>query len=172
METISPTGGRKARNDAKLKNLDGALLVEIVKQARAIGLIPTVTWLATEHGVQTSKTALGESLPYLESRARSWLREQAVLGALEDEKLRHPDLKDEELFEMGQRFFARQAIADADARGWTSVQSLSLERDRFRESIRSKLQAGLDALAEAFKSSPQAMKLYQQARAMIEEATT
>ncbi|MDB6109775.1 MAG: hypothetical protein JWR69_1525 [Pedosphaera sp.] len=46
-----------------------------------------------------------------------------------------------------------------------------LEQTRFAESMRTKLQSGLDAVAQAFKGKPEAMKLYQQARAMIARET-
>jgi hypothetical protein len=45
------------------------------------------------------------------------------------------------------------------------------EQEKFKESLRDKLQAGLDAVAEAFKGNAEAMKLYQQARAMISRET-
>ena len=171
MSTTPPPNERKPRKDSRLKNLDGPLLVELVAKARKDGLVAAVAWLSAEHDVQSSKSALGESLPYLSARAECWLREQAVEAILQDEKLAHPERTDSELFELGQRAFARLALASSDAKAWTSVQALSLERDRFREAMRSKMQAGLDAVAEAFRKSPEAMEFYQRARKMIEEAT-
>ena len=47
---------------------------------------------------------------------------------------------------------------------------LKLEKEKFVAAMRTKLQAGLDAVAEAFKGSPQAMELYGKARAMIGES--
>ena len=43
---------------------------------------------------------------------------------------------------------------------------LKLEKEKFVAAMRTKLQAGLDAVAEAFKGSPQAMELYGKARAI------
>jgi len=47
-------------------------------------------------------------------------------------------------------------------------QRASFDRERYQDSLKSKLQLALDELALAFKKSPEAMKLYGQARAMIE----
>jgi hypothetical protein len=44
----------------------------------------------------------------------------------------------------------------------------TFEEAKFKESLKSKLQAGLDAVAEAFKSNPEAMQFYTRARSMIE----
>jgi hypothetical protein len=44
----------------------------------------------------------------------------------------------------------------------------TFEQAKYAEALKSKLKAGLDAVAEAFKAHPESMKLYQQARAMIE----
>jgi hypothetical protein len=53
----------------------------------------------------------------------------------------------------------------------TSAQALEFDREKFKESLRTKLEAGLDAVAAAFKGNTEAMKLYQQARAMISRET-
>jgi hypothetical protein len=47
-------------------------------------------------------------------------------------------------------------------------QKLELDKMKFEQSSHRKLETGLDALAKAFKKKPEAMKLYQQARQMIE----
>jgi ribosomal protein S24E len=47
----------------------------------------------------------------------------------------------------------------------------SFDKQKYQDSLKSKLQLALDELAEAFKKSAPAMKLYQQARAMIEKTT-
>jgi hypothetical protein len=51
------------------------------------------------------------------------------------------------------------------------VRSQQFEEEKFKESLRDKLQAGLDAVAEAFKKNPQAMEFYKQARALISRET-
>lgn len=168
----SPAATKKPRKDAVLKNLPISVMVDLVQRcATGTGLLEAVDWLRSEHGVESNKSSLGESLPYLEARVKAHLREQAVEAMLEEERRDNPTVTDAELFTKGQRWFARMALADEDAKTWTSVQALSLERDRFREQVRGKLEAGLDAVAEAFSKSPEAMELYQRARKMIQEVT-
>jgi len=79
-------------------------------------------------------------------------------------------------------FFTMQTMARRDVNGFASMaridlqsercrlkkQKLELEKKKFEESSRLKLETGLDAIAEAFKKNPEAMKLYQQAREMID----
>ncbi len=50
-------------------------------------------------------------------------------------------------------------------------QGMDFNREKFKEGLRTKLEAGLDALAEELKHNPEAMKLYQQARKMITTET-
>ncbi len=47
------------------------------------------------------------------------------------------------------------------------VRSQNFEETKFKESLRDKLQAGLDEVAAAFKKNPQAMEFYKQARALV-----
>lgn len=42
---------------------------------------------------------------------------------------------------------------------------------KFKESLKTKLQSGLDAVAEAFRGNPDAMQFYTRARSMIERET-
>jgi hypothetical protein len=46
-----------------------------------------------------------------------------------------------------------------------------LDETKWKESLRKKLESGLDAVADAFKANSQAMELYQQAREMISQNT-
>ena len=50
-------------------------------------------------------------------------------------------------------------------------EQLALEQSRLKESLRTKLRMGLDPVAEAFQDNPQAMMLYDQARALIDTET-
>ena len=47
----------------------------------------------------------------------------------------------------------------------------TFDRQRYQDLMKSKLQAGLDAVAEAFKGNAKAMEFYQQARQMIDRET-
>ena len=102
-----------------------------------------------------------------------------LVEALLEEAARYdPTLTPERLLDLGQMFFARLALEQQDTKAWVLVQRLDLEREqfefdqaKFKETLRSKLQAGLDVLAHAFKCNPEAMELYQEARVLITQET-
>jgi DNA-binding phage protein len=62
-------------------------------------------------------------------------------------------------------------FVSAQTRARHKERELELAESKFKESFRDKLQAGLDAVAEAFKGNTEAMSLYQQARQMISRET-
>lgn len=63
---------------------------------------------------------------------------------------------------LGLKVVATDLKDSAERRDW----------EKWREGLKSKLQSGLDAVAEAFKGNAEAMKFYSQARAMIERETS
>lgn len=62
-------------------------------------------------------------------------------------------------------------FVSAQTKAQFKERELSLGEAKFKESLRDKLQAGLDAVAEAFKTNPEAMNFYQRARSMIARET-
>jgi hypothetical protein len=79
---------------------------------------------------------------------------------------------------IGQAFFTLMAIEQQDPKAWFLMQQIQLRKQRlafhetrWREALRTKLEYGLDAVAESLKANPQAMELWRQARAMIEKET-
>lgn len=58
---------------------------------------------------------------------------------------------------------------------WAKILEKRADRDfglkKFHEAMRSKLEAGLDELAAAFKANPEAMRFYQQARELVGRET-
>jgi len=113
-------------------------------------------------------------------RLRDHFRRNAAIVTLMLEEARRirPGWTPEELEAAGQSFFAALAIRLEDPKIWAMTQRLALQRDqlafqreKFREQLRSKLELGLDALAQAFLDHPAALKLFRKARAMLPEAT-
>jgi hypothetical protein len=47
------------------------------------------------------------------------------------------------------------------------VESLGFGKEKFQAGLRTKLEAGLHAVEEAFKSNPEAMESYQKARQLV-----
>jgi hypothetical protein len=100
-----------------------------------------------------------------------------------------PEASASQVREAGVSFFMAEALANQDRQGFSDIANLhlrelegktkagfderkiSLAEAKFKDSLRDKLQAGLEEIATAFKGNPEAMKLYQQARAMISRAT-
>ena len=79
-------------------------------------------------------------------------------------------------------FFTFHAVAAQDVKGFASMarfylqaercrireKKLALEELKFEDAHQKQFDAALDAIGEAFKKKPEAMRLYQQARKMIE----
>jgi hypothetical protein len=98
----------------------------------------------------------------------------------------HADWPEERIREAAAGFFTLHTMAKRDVKGFASmarlhlqtercrikVRKLELEKLKFEESLRRKLDAGLDALARVFKKKPEAMRLYQEARKLVEENGT
>ncbi len=103
---------------------------------------------------------------------------QTVETLLEEMTKWDPGLTPARLQRLGQMVFSRLALEQEDVRAWAIVQRLELQREQFdfavakyKETLRSKLRAGLEVLAQAFKQNPEAMKFYEQARALILKET-
>ena len=47
------------------------------------------------------------------------------------------------------------------------MESVGFGKEKFQAGLRTKLQAGLDQVAEAFKSNPEAMESFQKARQLV-----
>jgi len=80
----------------------------------------------------------------------------------------------DEVRQAAQAFFEALALDRQETRLWALTQRLDLRRAQLelttakhKESRRSKLRMGLDAVAEAFRHHPEAHKLYEQAVKLI-----
>ena len=91
-------------------------------------------------------------------------REELEKLGLSDEELRHEILQrvKQRALTRGDLKLALKAIA-ADVQ----VAALQFGREKFQAGLRTKLEAGLDEVADAFKANPQALELYQQASALV-----
>jgi hypothetical protein len=115
---------------------------------------------------------------------------------VEEAKRDDPGLTDEQLQDLGNRTFTLLAIRRRDDKAYVRVVSaknkaelereklkirqqeadrgkavLELEREKFREAVRTKIDAGLDELAEQIGTNPEARELYQKFRALVKKAT-
>jgi len=120
------------------------------------------SWQGTRQDLELSKGTLRQ--------VTSFLREE------------FPGWPEEKVNEAAASFFTLHAVATRDVKGFASMarfylqterckireKKLALEELKFEDSHRKKFQAALDAIGQAFRKNPEAMRLYEQARAMIE----
>ena len=85
-----------------------------------------------------------------------------------------PNWPAEEVERLGQVLFLGLAARTDSPETWAATRRLALERDtlafqreKFRVQSRSKLELGLEAVAQAFAGHPEALALYRQARALL-----
>jgi hypothetical protein len=117
------------------------------------------------------------------TRFRAWLEDQdkrdaQAERAQENERrliAEHPDWSLPEVREEMLRHSYLETVATGNfelglktSAEHTKIEALQFDKEKFKEAIKTKLQTGLDAVAEAFKGNPEAMNFYQRARSMIE----
>lgn len=101
---------------------------------------------------------------------------------------REPGLSEADLEEFGNRVFTELTITRQDMDGFVTLRSartkaqlekakldlrereLALAREKFKEELRGKVEAGIDALAEELKSDPAALAVLAKARERSKEA--
>lgn len=168
-----PKADKKPRGDSPLNRLGAERQQAIVDHAGAHTLAETVKWLRDD-GVITSSTALSDWLSSFRLGAQMRRNESAVERLMRDLSKEHPEWTIEQLQKVGQAFFTSLAVEQQDPKGWFLAQQLALkekqlefDQQRYKEALRSKIQAGLEAVAEAFRGNTQAMALYRQARDLV-----
>jgi hypothetical protein len=172
---------RNPRGDSPLNRLPTERQEALVEFAATHRLAEAVAWLGQE-GVIVDNTTLSGWLSA--QRLRQQLRFNAaavqsmIHKAQSGSKANRRKWDPEEVQRVGQVFFSEMALQQQDPSIWNMTQRLALikerlgiEQSKFKESLRSKLRLGLDAVAEAFRENPQAMMLYEQARALIDTET-
>jgi hypothetical protein len=93
-----------------------------------------------------------------------------------------PDVPTEKVNELAGTFYALMSLGQSDAKMFVNVsraeaqvererirqKRLDLEERRFQESLRKKLDLGIEALGKLFRQSPEAWQHFERARAAIE----
>jgi hypothetical protein len=90
----------------------------------------------------------------------------------------HPDWTKDQLRDalMTDAYLEARATGDfklglATVRQDRGLMAISLERDKFKEALRTKIDAGLDALFEEVKGNKEALDLFQRFKAVVTKAT-
>jgi hypothetical protein len=174
-------GESKPRGDSPLNRLSRKRQNALFEFAGVHTPAETVAWLR-EKSVTTADSAVGNWMSIERLRRQLRLNGAAVQTLVETfqsvSEAEGQEWDAEQIQRLGQAFFSAMAVQQQDPRIWNMTQRLALQKEqltfeqsKFKESLRTKLQMGLEALAEAFRETPPAMRLYEQARALIDTET-
>lgn len=174
-------GDKKPRADSPLNRLPQERQDELFEFACVHTLAETVAWLR-EGDVTTCISAVGNWLSAQNLR-RQFHRNASAVETLvhtfeSASEAKGKKWEPEEIQRVGQAFFSAMAMEQQNPRIWSLTQRLALQKEhltleqsKLKESLRTKLRMGLDAVAEAFRENPQAMMFYEQACALIDAET-
>jgi hypothetical protein len=172
---------RKPQGNSRLNRLPIERQEALVQFAATHTLAEAAAWLG-KGGVTISRRRLGTWLSTQRLRQQLSLNAMAIQTLVKTvksaSKAQPQNWDPEQIQRLGQSFFSAMALQQQNPNIWNMTQRLALlkeqltiDQSKFKESLRSKLQMGLEALAEAFRENPQAMSLYDQARALIDTET-
>jgi len=146
---------------------------EVMDYTQTHTLAETVKWLG-EDGVKVTSSPLSTRLTAARLQAQLRRNEQTVEALMRDLASSQPGWTPDQIQQVGQAFFSALALEQQDIKVWQAAQALALKREqltleqaKFKESLRTKLETGLDAVAEAFMGNAEAMGLFQEARKLL-----
>lgn len=165
---------RKPRGDAVLKNLPDALQDELYQMLRRNTQEKVVEWLKADHGIKTDSGALSRFWEWY----HSWSLKPAAdfAGSLQKQFEKMPQLKGqaEKIREITQVAFEMKAAQDRDPKLFFALgkarhdaRRLALEENKFRESIKTDIEKGLDALHSEIKDNTEALTLFERLKAAV-----
>lgn len=182
-----------ARSDAKLKTLPDEIQAEMWRMrttpvdaegracapadGSAMSQAEVREWLADTHGVDCSSGAFSvwECWYRLELKFRS--ANDVALQSMEALQRLNPGISPEKVMEHGQLVFSAKAIAEDDAKTFARFADIAerkagrlQEAEKFKASQKSKIEAGLDALAEAIKGNKAAEAIYRELKKEVAKA--
>lgn len=120
---------KKPRSDSPLRSLPEDAQTQVIAwlQEKSQGEVRKLVKAA--HGFEPSDAALSGFWSWWHVR-RQLHRNQATVGTLlEDLKREQPELSDEDLFSVGQRFFTALAIEQQDSLSWKRAQDATSRRE-------------------------------------------
>lgn len=165
---------RKPRADSVLKTLPDALQETLFQMLRHNTLEKVQAWLAEKHEVKTSTAALSTFWAWYQSSSLKPAAAFADSLAKQMAKMPELALKAEQASQITQTVFELQAAQDRDpklffalARQRHDTRRLALEENKFRESIKSDIEKGLDALHEELAGNTEALALFERLKASV-----
>lgn len=185
----------KVRRDAKLKDLPEPQRALIAGWVKEDGWQSCLQRLSAELGISAGRTALYEALAFWESEAEfnGYEATARAMASLEAQKAGGMSL--EKMEEATDRYFVMIAAQKKDADLYKELRflriadqsaktrarqkdaemeqrraSLNLEVEKFKATIRTKLETGLDALFSEIKGNAKAEALFAQLREVVARA--
>ncbi|MGA2866688.1 MAG: hypothetical protein ABSF95_19610 [Verrucomicrobiota bacterium] len=178
---------RKPRSDITLNRLSPAQQAAVAQYAAQHTLLETLQWLKTGSPLRggalppltLSMPALSRWLSGHRLRQQLLFNDQTLQWSLQHSLSGSPHCTPDQLRAAGHRFFTAIAFQRQDAKLWLTSQhldlarqKLELERKKLDQLLASRQEAGLHALASAFRANPKALKLFQAARNLLLSPTT
>lgn len=174
---------KEIRSDAKLKNLPKEDLDELwlmrhpVDGKKPWKLAKVQTEIPLRYGVTVAMSSLSEFYAWLRQKRET----EAAIKAAEQAKLQYlnanPDASPESLNAVAQMIFTNKAMQTGDADMWVKVAGVMERRKarefnekKFQAAIKSKLEAGLDALFEEIKGNEKAEAIFANLKGVLEES--
>lgn len=182
-----------ARADAKLKTLPEEIQAEMWRMVTtpvdaegmpcapadgsAMTAVEVLAWLADTHGVESSTGAFSEWRRWYPLQRRISSASSTAEQAMEERKRLDPSISPDELMAFGQLVFSMEALNERDAKSFARFADIAERRaarlqeaEKFKASQKSKIEAGLDALAETIKGNKAAEKIYRELRKAVAES--
>jgi len=173
---------KEIRSDAKLKNLDRDSLDELWRMRYPVDEDRKLSY--SEIQLELPRFGHTASISTL-SDFYSWLRQkremEESIARAEEAKLQYlqenPDATPEALMALGQLIFTNKSIQQGDLSGYVKMAALmerrkarEFDEKRFQSGLKSKLEAGLDALFEEIKGNAKAEAIFAQLKETLVKA--
>jgi hypothetical protein len=133
--------------------------------------------VALRYGFTVARSTLSLFYVWLKGK-RQWEEDVAIADQAKDEWLKErPDTSPEELFQVGQLRFTAQAIKRGDDKAFvrliraiTARENALTAKEKAQATMKTKIEAGLDALMAEIQASPRALEIFGQLKAEVAKA--
>lgn len=195
MKKVRPEAKIKTLAEDVQATLWELLNVPMEGKDKPLTYVEARAWLLKSHRIETSNAALSDWYSWYGLRLRTERRKAIVDQAIEELAQSDPSKTLEDLHAFGQVLFTAESIEEKDAKAFTEVwrasekaltrkqakeqseldraireKALELESQKIAAATKTKLELGLDALAEVIKGNKEAQRLYRELRKTVSEA--
>jgi hypothetical protein len=167
---------KKARGDAVLKTLPDALQEETYQRCRRTTYPNVVDWLQEKHGIETNPGSLSKFFDWY--ARKGWVGQcVSIADQIKTEAAKIPEMRKQAqtVGEIAQLSFEILAAQNRDSKFYLDLtrerreeRRFALEREKHEWAKKTDRERGLDAVAEEFETCPEALELFNQARAKLD----